>query len=386
MFVGMDVHQKTIDVTVAEDGREGRVWHFGTIAGDLQSVDRAADKLLEHGRPLHFVYEAGPCGFVLYRHLAARGLDCAVVAPAQVPTKPSDRIKTDRRDAQKLACTHRAGQLRPIYVPAPADEAMRDLVRAREDSVERGRKARQQLNSFLLRHGRRYTRHKWTAIHRRWLADLIFDLAAERIVFEESIAVVEDCDRRVERLTQQVENLLPEWRFLPVVEALQALRGFSLIVSVTVVAELGDLTRFGPQNLMNFIGIVPSEYSSGERRRQGRITKCGNAHVRRVLCEAAWAYDNPPAISRHLLKRQENLPKEIRDVAWKAQLRLCARFRHLTAARKHRNKINTAVARELCGFAWKIATLARLENRQSYRLQKSSRPGRRRIRVVAPAA
>ena len=283
-------------------------------------------------------------------------------------------MKTDRRDAQKLACTHRAGQLRPIYVPAPADEAMRDLVRAREDSVERGRKARQQLNSFLLRHGRRYTRHKWTAVHRRWLSDLIFDLPADRIVFEESIAVVEECGRRVERLTQQVENLLPEWRFLPVVEALQALRGFSLIVSVTVVAELGDLTRFGPQNLMNFIGIVPSEYSTGERRRQGRITKCGNAHVRRVLCEAAWAYDNPPAISRHLLKRQENLPKEIRDVAWKAQLRSAPRFRHLTAARKHRNKINTAVARELRGFAWKIATLAPLENSQNYRLQKSSRP------------
>jgi transposase len=388
MFIGMDVHQKTIDVTVAEEGRDGRVWHFGTIGGDLRSVDRAVDKLLEQRRPLYFVYEAGPCGFVLHRHLTTRGLDCTVVAPAQVPSKPSDRIKTDRRDAQKLACTHRAGQLRPIHVPEPADEAMRDLVRAREDAVERGRKARQQLNSFLLRHGRRYTRHKWTAVHRRWLSDLIFDLPAQRIVFEESITAIEECDRRVERLSGQIETLLPEWRFLPVVQALQALRGFSLIVSVTMVAELGDLTRFGPESLMHFIGIIPSEYTTGERRRQGRITKCGNAHVRRVLCEAAWAYDNSPAISRHLLKRQENLPKEVRDVAWKAQLRLCARFHHLAAMRKHRNKVNTAVARELCGFVWKIATLVPLGNTQSYRLKPPPRraPGRRRIRVVAPAA
>ena len=384
MFIGLDVHQKTIDVSIAEDGRDGRVWHFGTIGGDLRAVDRAVDTLLATQRPLHFVYEAGPCGFVLYRHLTARGLDCAVVSPAQVPRRPSDRVKTDRRDARQLACTHRAGHLRPLPVPQPLDEALRDVLRAREAAVTSRRIARQQLNAFLLRHGRHYTRAKWTAVHRRWLADLLFDLPAERLVFEEAIATIETCDQRVERLTAQIAPLLSGWRLRPVVEAVQALRGVSLVVATTVVAEVGDLTRFTPRALMMFLGLVPSEHSSGERRRQGAITKCGNAHVRRALCEAAWAYDQPPAISRHLLTRQAHLAPDVRAVAWKAQLRLCGRFRRLSAARKHRNLINTAIARELCGFLWKIATLVPLDAAPPPARPRP--PGRRRLRVVAPEA
>jgi transposase len=301
-----------------------------------------------------------------------------------VPRRPTDCIKTDRRDAHQLACTHRAGQLRAIHVPQPVDEALRDVVRAREAAVTSRRIARQQLNAFLLRHGRHYTRAKWTAVHRRWLADLLFELPAERLVFEEVIATIETCDQRVERLTAQLAPLLATWRLRPVVEAVQALRGVSLVVAATVVAEVGDLTRFTPRALMMFLGLVPSERSSGERRRQGAITKCGNAHVRRALCEAAWAYDQPPAISRHLLTRQEHLAPEIRAVAWAAQLRLCARFRRLSAARKHRNKINTAIARELCGFLWKIATLVPLDAPPP--LTSRHPPGRRRLRVVAPAA
>jgi transposase len=389
----MDVHQKTIDITVAEEGRHGKVWRFGTIGGDLKAVDRAVDKLLEHGATLHFVYEAGPCGFVLYRHLTARGQECTVVAPAGVPRKPSDRVKTDKRDADKLATTHRSGELRAIYVPEPGDEAVRDLVRAREDAVYARRIARQQLNSFLLRHGRHYTKAKWTAPHRGWLADQLFELAAERITCEEYILTIKECEHRVERLERHVEAALREWRFLPVVDALQALRGVSLLVAGTVVAEIGDLTRFRPRELMGFLGMIPSERTSGDTRRLGKITKCGNGHVRRVLCEAAWAYDHPPKISRHLLKRQAHLAPAIVAAAWKAQTRLCARFRHLSATRMHRNKVNTAIARELSGFMWHIAVLATAMPPQElqpqvYRLKPAPhhKPGRTRVRVVAPAA
>jgi transposase len=395
MYVGLDVHQKTIDVTIAEDGRDGKVWRFGTIGGDLRSVDRMVDKLLTYKRPLHFVYEAGPCGFVLYRHLKERAQDCTVVAPAAVPKKASDRVKTDRRDATSLATSHRAGQLRAIYVPEPGDEAIRDVVRAREDALYARRQARQQLNSFLLRHGRRYTKSKWTIAHRRWLSDQIFDLAAERVTFEEYIQAIEECEKRVERLDRHIETAITDWRFLPLVRALQALRGVSLIVAVTVVAEIGDMTRFRPRELMAFLGMIPSEYSSGDKRRLGSITKCGNGHVRRVLCEAAWAYDNMPKISRHLLKRQEGLPQEVIAAAWKAQIRLCGRFRRLNKTGKHRNKINTAIARELAGFMWHIAMLVdgkqpikKEPEAEVYILKRkpSKTPGRRRIRIAAPAA
>jgi len=391
MYVGMDVHQKTIDITVAEEGRHGKVWRFGTIGGDLKSVDRAVDKLLTYGVKLHFVYEAGPCGFVLYRHLRARGQECTVVAPAAVPKKPSDRGKTYKRDADTLATTHRSGQLRPIYVPEPDDEAMRALLRAREAAVHARRIARQQLNSFLLRHGRHYTKAKWTVPHRRWLSDQLFEVATEHITFEEYILAITECEHRVERLQRHVESAIDHWRFLPVVQALQALRGVSLVVAATVVAEVGDLCRFRPRELMAFLGMVPTEHTTGPHRRLGKITKCGNAHVRRVLCEAAWAYDHPAKISRHLLKRQEHLSPAIVAVAWKAQTSLCTRFRHLSATRMHRNKVNTAIARELSGFIWHIARLATNDARQPippqlYRLKSHPKPGRKRARVVAPAA
>lgn len=396
MYIGMDVHQKTIDVTVAEEGRNGKVWRFGTIGGDLKAVDRMVDELLEHGRPLHFVYEAGPCGFVLHRHLTGRGQQCTVVSPAAVPKRSSDRVKTDRRDADKLATSHRSGQLRAIHVPEPHDEAMRDLLRAREDALDARRRERQHLNSFCLRHGRSYTRTKWTMPHRGWLADQIFELAAQRVTFEEYIASIAECERRVERITAQIDALLPHWHFLPVVEALQALRGVSKVVAVTLVAEIGDMTRFTPPQLMAFLGLIPGEHSSGDKRRQGQITKCGNAHVRRVLCEAAWAYDNPPTISGHLLKRQQHLSPEIRAAAWKAQVRLCGRFHHLSRLRKHRNKINTAIARELVGFVWQIAVLVsgatpgiEKQEQEVYRLRRPGSPkapGPRRQRVAAPAA
>ena len=357
IFVGMDVHQHSIDLTVAENGHDGAVTHFAAIGGDLAALDGAVATLRQRGAELHFVYEAGPCGYGIYRHLRAAGLRCAVVAPAQVPKKAADRIKTDRRDSRTLAIQHRAGALRPIYVPDEDDEAMRDLVRAREDTVCGRRRARQRINSFLLRHGRPYTagKQKWGARHRRWLAEQYFDRIAQRITLEEYVGTAEEADARVTRLTEQIVSLLEPWRWRAVVAALQALRGVSLIVAVTVVAEVGDLTRFTPRALMAFLGLVPSEYSSGPRRRQGGITKTGNAHVRRVLAEAAHAYRATPALTHFVRQRQQALPQEIRDVGWKAQLRLCGRFRHLSAARKHPHKIRMAIARELTGFMLDIA-------------------------------
>ncbi len=365
MFVGMDVHQHSIDLTVAEGGHDGAITHFASIGGDLDSLDRAVATLRKRGADLHFVYEAGPCGYGIYRHLRAAGLACAVVAPAQVPKRAADRVKTDRRDSRTLAVQHRAGALRPIYVPDEDDEAMRDLVRAREDAVHSRRRARQRTNSFLLRHGRSYPhgRKNWGARHRRWLAEQYFDRVAQRITLEEYLGAADECDARVTRLTEQITSLLASWRWRAVVEALQALRGVSLIVAITVVAEVGDLTRFSPRELMAFLGLVPSEHSSGERRRQGSITKTGNAHVRRVLAEAAHAYRATPALTQFVRQRQQHLPKAIRDVGWKAQLRLCHRFRHLTAARKHPHKIRMAIARELTGFMLDIARRVATTNR-----------------------
>ena len=356
MFVGMDVHQKSIDITTAAYGHDGKVVHFGCIDGGLKALDKAVDKLLESGAELRIVYEAGPCGYVICRYLQQRGVHRTVVSPASVPKKASDRVKTDRCDSRTLAVQHRAGALRAIYVPEVEDEAIRDLVRAREDAVHNRRRARQRLNSFMVRHGLCYAgKKKWSLVHRRWLAAQSFDHAAQRITLEEYIGSIEEAEQRVERISDQIQALIVPWRLRPHVDALQALRGVSWVVAVTVVAEVGDLSRFTPRRLMAFLGLVPSEYSSGERRRQGAITKTGNAHVRRVLCEAAWAYVHQPAISARMLKRQEELPKAIRDIAWKAQLRLCKRFTHLSAQRKHRNKIVTAIARELVGFMWNIA-------------------------------
>lgn len=306
MFVGMDVHEKSIDITTAEHAHDGKVAHFGCIGGDLKSLDKAVDKLSASKAELHLVYEAGPSGYVIYRHLRERNLHCTVVSPGSVPKKPSDRVKTDRRDAHTLAVQHRAGALRAIYVPEPEDEAIRDLVRAREDAVHNRRRARQRLNSFMLRHGRHYAgKKKWSQAHRRWLAAQSFEHAAQRVTMEEYLGAIEEAEQRVERISDQIQALIVPWRLRPHVDALQALRGVSWVVAVTVVAEVGDLSRFTPRRLMAFLGLVPSEYSSGERRRQGAITKTGNAHVRRVLCEAGWAYVHQPAISARVLKRQE---------------------------------------------------------------------------------
>jgi transposase len=356
IYVGLDVHKDTISVALADAGLRGDVREYGKIPNTPAALKALAVRLAVGGRDLRFCYEAGPCGYGIQRQLSAMGHECSVVAPSLIPRKPGERIKTDRRDAINLARLHRAGELTAVWVPDQAHEAIRDLVRARQAAVRSLRQARQQLSGFLLRHGHHYHRPAWTLLHRRWLAGLKFDQAVHHIVLEDCIAAIEAATARRDRLEAHIRAALPDWSLAPAVGALQALRGVSLVAAATLMAELGDVTRFtNPRQLMAYLGLVPSEHSTGRSRRQGGITKAGNGAARRMLIEAAWSYRFPARISRELLLRQEQLPKSIRDIAWKAQERLCRRYRKLAQAGKLPTVITAAIARELSGFVWAIA-------------------------------
>jgi transposase len=278
------------------------------------------------------------------------------VAPSLIPKRAGDRVKTDRRDAASLARLHRAGELTAVWVPDVGHEAMRDLVRARLDAVHALRRARQQLSGFLLRQGCHYRRPAWTQLHRRWLAGLKFEQAAHHIMLEDYIGTVEATEAWRDRLTAQIEAQLPEWTLAPVVAALQTMRGVALVNAATLIAELGDLSRFAnARQLMAYLGLVPSERSSGASVKRGGLTKAGNGAARRLLIEAAWCYRFAARVSRELRLRQEEQPRPIREIAWKAQLRLCARYRKLVRTGKAANVVTAAIARELAGFVWAIA-------------------------------
>jgi transposase len=365
-YVGLDVHKDGIVVAVAEGGLRGEVRDYGRIANTAAALDRLMRKLGSAGVRLRFCYEAGPCGYGIQRHLSARGHECVVVAPSLIPKRAGDRVKTDRRDAASLARLHRAGELTAVWVPDAGHEAMRDLVRARLDAVHALRRARQQLSGFLLRQSCHYGRPAWTKLHRPhgtspWaegsrLAGLKFEQAVHHIVLEDYIAAVEAAEARRDRLTAQIEAMLPDWTLAAVVAALQTMRGMALVNAATLIAELGDLSRFAnPRQLMAYLGLVPSEHSSGASVRRGGLTKAGNSAARRLLIEAAWCYRFPARVSRELLLRQEEQPKPIREIAWKAQLRLCARYRKLARTGKPANVVTAAIARELAGFIWAIA-------------------------------
>ena len=357
-FVGLDVHKETISVGVAEAGREpGRL--RGTMAHDVAKLLKL---LAQYGEPnrVHVVYEAGPTGFGLQRALAKRGYGSEVIAPSLIPKRAGDRVKTDRRDCIRLAELSRAGELRAVWIPDPADEAIRDLARAREDAVQARTQARHQLKSFLLRHEVRYPQKtSWSKTFYRWLGTLRFDGAGAQIAFTEYWQAVAAADERVARMSTALKDSIAGWRFEPIVQALLALRGIDVISAIGLVAEIGDINRFEhPRQLMSYLGLVPSEHSSGERVTRGSITKTGNAHARRLLTEAAWNYRFTPRIGYAAHRRAEPLPQAMRDLAWKAQLRLSARFAKLKARGVHINKVVTAVARELSGFVWAMARAA----------------------------
>jgi transposase len=357
LFVGLDVHKDSISVAHVPDDRRAEVTYIGRIGTRAADIDRLLRRLQDKADRLIVAYEAGPCGYVLHRHLTRRGITCLVVAPSLIPRKPGDRVKTDRRDAVQLARLLRSGDLDSVYVPSVEDEALRDLCRAREAAVVTLKAAKFRLKSLLLRLGLHYTgRADWNDAHLRYLSKVVCPTPAQQIVFQESLRAVDEQVERLKRLQAELTDLVPAWRLAPVVHALQALRGVQDTVAVTVVAELGDLTRFdNPRQLAAFLGLVPSEDSTGDSRRQGPITKAGNSHARRALVEGAWAYQYPAKVSPHIRKRLEGLPTSIQDIAWKAQLRLCKRFRRLLAKGKHPNVVVTAIARELAAFMWAIA-------------------------------
>jgi transposase len=363
-FVGLDVHKESMSIAVARAGHESP--HFvGTVGTNIGQVLKSLKNL---GRPtsIHLVYEAGPCGYTLARQLRAHGYLCDVIAPNKMVRNPGDRIKTDRRDALLLARLGRSGDLVKVPVPEEKDEAIRDLSRAREDAVRARQKARQQLKALLLRNGYHYCgKTSWSAAHERYLASLTLPHPAQHIAFTEYRQAVADCNDRVARLTDALRAQVEGWRLKPLVSALTSLRGVDFISAVTLAAEIVDFDRFvHPKALMNFLGLVPSEYSTGDHRRQGRITRTGNGHARRILVEAAWNYRFPARISASLQLRQEGQSKAVRDIAWRAQLRLSRRHQLMSARKVQPNKICVALARELSGFVWSIARQVKTQNRE----------------------
>jgi transposase len=339
---------------VARQGREpAETWK--TVPYDGVRLRKALKMLVEDVAELRVCYEAGPTGFGLCRCLREAGIDCIVVAPSLVPGKPGDRVKTDRRDARKLAHFLRSGDLTEVYVPDESVEAIRDLERARDDAKCAERVARHQLSKFLLRHDRHWEGTTWTQKHRDWIRGQRFAYPAQQRVLEDYLKSVEDLAERVTRLTQAVEALVEETVLAPLVKALQAFRGISTVSAVTIAAEVGDLRRFATAGqFMSYVGLVPSEKSTGKRRRQGAITRCGNGHLRRILVEAAWHYRHVPVMSKELRRRNQGVATGVQRIAWEAQKRLNKRLYHLLHAGKSVQKAITALARELAGFLWAV--------------------------------
>jgi transposase len=356
-FIGIDAAKLRNAVAIAEAGRDGEIRYLGEIDASPESMRRLLAKLASKYDRLHCCYEAGPTGYGLHRLITGLGHACIVVAPSLIPRKPSDRVKTNRRDATTLARLLRAGELTAVWVPDPAHEAMRNLVRARASAVETVRVHKQQVSAFLLRHSRIFPRRKnWGARYRRWLQQQSFEHPADQIVLQEYVEAVRVAEERLGRIERAIEEFLPGWSLAPIVDALQALRGVDLVVAVTFVVEIGDIRRFAsPRHLMGYLGLVPEERSTGETIRRGSITKMGNARLRQLLVESAWTYRHPPRVGAKKLLKLQRVPPKIREIAWKAQSRLTARFRAFAGRGKKLTVACTAIARELSGFMWAVA-------------------------------
>jgi transposase len=358
-FVALDVHKDSIVMSAAQADSRAPARQIGRMAHDVNKLLKALGKVGAPGE-VHVVYEAGPTGYGLQRALAAKGYACEVIAPSLIPKRPGDRIKTDRRDSLNLALGSRNGDLHAVWVPDPRDEAIRDISRAREDAINERTQTRLRLRGFLLRHGVRYPgKTAWTKSFHNWLRTLNFGPNGSQTAFTEYQLTVQWADQRIERQTRALTESIGNWRFEPVVQALMALRGVDIVTAIGLVAEIGDLSRFEhPRKLMGYLGLVPSEHSSGDTVQRGSITKTGNGHARRLLIEAAWHYRHTPRIGQRAHARQQGLAEPLQAHAWKAQLRLSRRFAALDARGVQRNKVCVAVARELAGFIWAIGLQA----------------------------
>ena len=357
-FVGFDTSKLRHAVAIAESGRSGEVRFVGEIEASAAATAKLVRKLAAKYARLTFCYEAGPTGYGLYRQITRLGHDCLVVAPSLIPTKPGDRVKTNRRDALSLARLLRAGELTAVWVPDPRHEAMRDLTRTRGAAAEDLRRKRQQISSFLLRQGLHYPaeRKTWTKAHTAWLVSQKLEHAEQRLVFEEMLLALRQVQDRIERLEQAIRAAVPDWSLAEVVTALMAMRGMDLISATAFLAEIGDLSRFQtPRELMAYLGLVPSESSTGDTVQRGPITKAGNRRARRTLIECSWSYQHPPRVGKEKLAKVAAAPPAVREIAWKAQCRLSARYRALVRKGKGPNVAVTAVARELAAFIWAIS-------------------------------
>src|SRR5947199_662620 len=358
LYLGLDVHKDSITIAIAEPGSKGEIRVFGTITNDIDRLEKALARIRKAhpGAILETAYEAGPCGFVIARRLKQLDVPCLVAAPSLIPKQPGSPFKTDKRDAGAIARLLRAGELTAVYVPEATDEAIRDLCRARTDAVDDQRRCRHRLKALLLRHGYRYQgKANWSQAHMRYLRELVFPHPAMKTILEEYLQGIDAAHNRVERIEASMLALLQTWRLKPAVEALMSFRGFQLVAAMITVSELGDIHRFEhPRQLMTYLGLVPTESSSGPRQRLGAISRCGNGHQRWLLTECAEHYAMPPKVSKELSRRQEGQPQSVRDLSWKAQNRLHTRFIKLLGRRLQRNKAKVAIARELCGFIWAL--------------------------------
>jgi transposase len=355
-FVGFDTSKLRHAVAIAEGGRTGEVRFLGEIENTEEATTKLVKKLAARHRRLTFCYEAGPTGYGLHRLIESLGHDCIVVAPSLIPKKPGERVKTNRRDAVALARLLRAGELTAVWVPDERHEAMRDLVRAREAAVDDLKSKRQQVLSLLLRLGRSYTgKRTWTRMHWNWLLSQKLEHREQRIALEEMLQAGREAQARITRLDQAIRAAVPDWSLSQMVTALMALRGLDLVSATILLSEIGDLSRFATaRELMGYLGLVPSEHSTGERVKRSGITKAGNARARRILVECSWSYRHPPRLGKEKLARVAAAPKAVQEIAWKAQARLCARYRALTRRGKRPTVVVTAIARELSGFIWAV--------------------------------